>query len=65
MDWTLSSEIVSCGHHESPSASAFFNPGRYFREKSYNDNSASQRCPVASSFADVNTYVKGLLSVST
>ena len=50
---------------ESPSASQFFSPGLYLIEKSYRDNSASHRCPVASSFAVVKTYVNGLLSVST
>ena len=51
--------------HESPSVSPFFSPGLYLIEKSYGDNSASHRCPVASNFTVVKTFVNGLLSVST
>ena len=49
----------------SPSASAEFFPGRYFRVKLYSLNSLTQRIPVALSLADVITYVSGLLSVYT
>ena len=54
-----------CGHlmRERTSASRLEEPVLYTMSKLYWDSAATQRCPMASSFAVVRTYVRGLLSV--
>ena len=48
---------------ERASASRLEEPVLYTMSKLYCDSAATQRCPTASSFAVVRTYVRGLLSV--
>ena len=57
------SSLSLLGNLDKESALTFDLPERYLISKSYDDNAASQRWPVASSFAEVNMWVKGLLSV--
>lgn len=47
------------------SASALFFPVRYVMSKSYAANYDNHLCPVESKFGVVNTYVSGLLYVTT
>ena len=55
----------SNGVLENESASTWVLPGQYLMSKLKSANSPIQHSPVALSFAEVRTYVNGLLSVYT
>ena len=57
--------FISRGIRDRLSAFACAFPGQYLILNLKSASSPTHRCPVALSFADVNTYVKGLSSVQT